>query len=125
MAKILIVDDSPYSRRKMRELLESAKHVVVEAGDGLSALERYALEAPAVVLLDMTMLGMHGLEVLEKLRQLQPPATVVIVSADIQDPVQREAKAKGARAFLHKPAKPEEILKAVEAALQEAPYESH
>lgn len=120
MAKILIVDDSPFSRRKLRELLEGAGHVVLEAPDGLIALERYALEAPDLVLLDMTMSGMHGLEVLEKLRQLQPPARVVIVSADIQDPVKREAKAKGARAFLQKPAKTEEILQAVSAALEEA-----
>lgn len=117
MASILIVDDSPFSRRKMREILESAGHTVLEAGDGLAALERYGLEKPALVLLDMTMAGMHGLDVLAKLRELSPPAAVIVVSADIQEPVQREAREKGASGFLQKPLRRETILRAVDDAL--------
>lgn len=121
MAKIMIVDDSPFSRRKLREILEGAGHAVLEAGDGLSALERYALDNPEVVLLDMTMAGMHGLDVLEKLRQAQPPARVIVVSADIQEPVQREARAKGALDFLAKPLDGKTILGSVARILAEAP----
>jgi two-component system, chemotaxis family, chemotaxis protein CheY len=122
MARILIVDDSPFSRRKLREILESAGHAVLEAADGLSALERYALEKPQVVLLDMTMSGMHGLDVLEKLRQVEPPASVIVVSADIQEPVQREARAKGALDFLAKPLDGKTILGSVARILSEAPH---
>lgn len=118
MARILIVDDSPFSRRKLREVLESEGHAVLEAGDGLAALERYGIEKPSVVLLDMTMEGMHGLDVLAKLREFDPPATVIVVSADIQAPVQRAAQEKGAFGFLGKPLRKEAILEAVEAALQ-------
>ena len=66
--KVLIVDDSGLARRSTRRALESAGYQVVEAEDGLSALESYFVEKPAVVLLDLVMRGMYGLDVLEKLR---------------------------------------------------------
>ena len=84
-AKILLVDDSGLARRGMRQILESAGYEVVEADDGLSALERYFLEKPDVVLLDLVMKGMNGLDVLKKLQEMDATARVVVVSADIQD----------------------------------------
>src|SRR5690606_19593297 len=70
MAKILVVDDSALSRRISRQILEGANHEVVEAADGIAALERYFLEHPDLVMLDITMKGMSGFEVLQKLREL-------------------------------------------------------
>ena len=58
MAKVLVVDDSGMSRRTLRRILEPAGHQVAEAEDGMAALERYFLDRPDVVLLDMTMNGM-------------------------------------------------------------------
>jgi len=83
-AKILIVDDSALSRRTLRRILETAGYEVVEAGDGMTALEMYFLEKPALVLLDLVMKGMYGLDVLVKLREMDPKALVVVASADIQ-----------------------------------------
>ena len=83
-AKVLLVDDSSLARRSTRRLLENAGYSVVEAEDGLSALERFAIDKPDVVLLDLVMKGMYGLDVLRKLRELDPAARVIVVSADVQ-----------------------------------------
>ena len=66
-AKVLLVDDSGLARRSTRRHPRRGRLPVVEAEDGLSALERYSLEQPDVVLLDLVMKGMYGLEVLTKL----------------------------------------------------------
>lgn len=117
MAKILIVDDSATSRRIMRRILEGAGHEVIETDDGLIALERYALEQPSIVMLDLTMRGMHGLDVLAQLRELDPNARVIIASADIQRPVQELVARGGARDFVSKPFEEERVLTAVVRAL--------
>ena len=113
-SKILIVDDSGLARRSTRRALESAGYQVVEAEDGLSALERYFVEKPAVVLLDLVMRGMYGLDVLEKLREMDPEARVVVITADIQNSSRDLVSAAGAAAFLNKPARPEDIVAAVQ-----------
>ena len=101
--KILVVDDSAMSRRSLRRVLESSGYAVVEAEDGMSALETYHLERPDLVMLDMLMQGMYGLEVLSKLREIDTDARVVIVSADIQHSTREMAEAGGALAFVNKP----------------------
>ena len=119
MAKVLIVDDSNLSRRILRRILEPAGHEVSEAGDGLSAVERYGLERPDVVLLDLTMEGMHGFDVLRTLRAMDRKARIVIATADIQSSSQALATEGGARAFLSKPFTPEQVLQAVDTVLRE------
>lgn len=116
-AKVLIVDDSALTRRNLRQILESAECEVCEAEDGLAALERYFLEKPDVVFMDLVMRGMYGLEVIQKLRELDPQARIVVVSADIQTSSHDMAGAAGAAAFINKPFDRGEILSALEAAL--------
>lgn len=115
--KILVVDDSGLARRTCREILESEGYVVTEAPDGLAALEQYFVDRPDVVLLDLVMRGMYGLEVLEKLREMDPAARVVVVSADVQASSQELSGQAGARAFLNKPYDRAELVHAVDAAL--------
>ena len=115
--KVLIVDDSAMTRRNLRQILETAGCEVVEAENGLDALERYFLDKPDVVLLDLVMRGMYGLEVLQKLRELDPRARVVVVSADVQTSSQDMAGEAGAAAFINKPFDRTEILSALDAAL--------
>jgi len=117
MAKILIVDDSSLSRRIMRRILEAAGHQVKEAKDGIAALKQYPLGKPDLVLLDLTMPNMPGLDVLKKLRQMDPAARVVIVTADIQRSSQEMAAEAGAAGFVTKPLTPDQVLNAVDAAL--------
>jgi len=117
--KILIVDDSALSRRTLRRILESAGYEAVEADDGMTALELYFLEKPNLVLLDLVMKGMYGLDVLMKLREMDPKALVVVASADIQSSTRQMVDEAGALAFINKPFVSEQVIAAVEAALAE------
>jgi two-component system chemotaxis response regulator CheY len=117
MAKILVVDDSALSRRVSRRILESAGHAVADVADGMAALERYSLDRPDLVLLDVTMAEMDGLEVLSQLRVMDPAARVVMATADVQTSTRTMAEAGGAAGFVVKPLTAEAVLRAVEAAL--------
>ena len=117
--KILIVDDSALSRRTLRRILETSGYEVVEADDGMTALEVYFLEKPNLVLLDLVMKGMYGLDVLVKLREMDPNALVVVASADIQSSTRKLVDEAGALAFINKPFMSEQVNAAVEAALAE------
>jgi two-component system chemotaxis response regulator CheY len=118
MAKILIVDDSGLSRRTLCKILESAGHEVIEATEGIIALERYFLDKPDLVFLDLTMTGMYGIDVLNKLREMDTEARVIIGSADIQSSTREMVQASGARAFINKPFMSEQVLKVVNQVLQ-------
>lgn len=117
--KVLIVDDSSLSRRTLRRILESADYEIVEADDGMAALEVYFLEKPSVVLLDLVMKGMYGLDVLVKLREMDQQARVVVASADIQSSTRKMVDEAGALGFINKPFIAEQVIAAVEAALAE------
>ena len=117
--KILIVDDSALSRRTLRRILETAEYEVVEAGDGMAALELYFLEKPGLVLLDLVMKGMYGLDVLVKLREMDQQARVVVASADIQSSTRKMVDEAGALGFINKPFVAEQVIAAVQAALTE------
>lgn len=119
-AKVLLVDDSGLARRSTRRLLEDAGYAVVEAEDGLSALERFAVDKPDVVLLDLVMKGMYGLDVLEKLRELDPEARVIIVSADVQTSSRDLVQAAGAAGFINKPAAPGQVVAMIEQVMKGA-----
>jgi two-component system chemotaxis response regulator CheY len=112
-AKVLLVDDSGLARRSARRVLEEAGYAVVEAEDGLSALERFAVEKPDVVMLDLVMKGMYGLDVLEKLREMDPAVKVIVVSADVQTSSHRLVQAAGAAGFVNKPAAPGQLVSTV------------
>ena len=119
MNRILIVDDSGLARRRARSILEGAGYEVLEAEDGMAALENYVVAKPDVVLLDLVMKGMYGLEVLTKLREFDASARVIVVSADVQSSSHELAAAAGAAGFLTKPIEAEAILAMVRAALNE------
>jgi two-component system chemotaxis response regulator CheY len=113
MSKVLLVDDSGLARRSTRRVLETAGYEVVEAEDGLSALERFAVEKPDVVLLDLVMKGMYGLDVLSKLRELDPDVKVIVVSADVQTSSRQMVQDGGAAGFINKPANAEQVVQMV------------
>jgi two-component system chemotaxis response regulator CheY len=118
-AKVLVVDDSALARRNLRQILEPAGYEVVEADDGLIALEQYFLQKPDVVLLDLVMKGMYGLDVLKKLRELDPGARVLVVSADVQSSSHELVEEAGAKGFVNKPFDRDQILDALNAAVAE------
>jgi two-component system chemotaxis response regulator CheY len=116
--RILIVDDSSMSRRIVRGILESEGHDVAEAADGLAALERYSLEKPDLVVLDMVMGGMYGLDVLQKLREMDGQARIIVATADIQSSTREMAEQAGSLGFLTKPIRRGELLSVVNSALE-------
>lgn len=115
MAQILLVDDSNYARRTLRKVLEQAGHTVSEAAGGMAAIEHYFLHRPDVVLLDLTMEDVGGLEVLKKLREMDTLARVIVVSADVQSSTETLVKDAGALQFLGKPVASADLLKAIDA----------
>jgi two-component system, chemotaxis family, chemotaxis protein CheY len=119
-AKILVVDDSSLARRTVRQLLEEMGHSVEEASDGPKALERYFIEQPQLVILDMVMSGMYGLEVLAKMREMNPQARVIVATADIQKSTHDQAIAAGALAVINKPVNRAALAEIVSTALKEA-----
>ena len=119
MPTILVADDSNYARRLLRQTLEQAGHTVLEASSGASAIESYFLHRPDVVLLDLTMGDMTGMEVLAQVRELDPEARIIVISADIQKTTESAVLEAGAAAFLGKPAASSAVLDAIRAALGE------
>jgi len=120
-SRILIVDDSSMSRRIVRGILESAGHDVIEAADGLAALERYSLEKPDLVLLDLVMGGMYGLDVLQKLREMDGQARIIVATADIQSSTREMAEQAGSLGFVTKPIRSDELLSVVNSVLEGGP----
>jgi two-component system chemotaxis response regulator CheY len=118
MSTILIVDDSGLARRRARGILEGAGYRVVEAEDGMAAIERYFLDKPDLVLLDLVMKGMYGLDVLTKLRELDAAARVIVVSADVQSSSHDLVAAAGGAGFLTKPLDADAILALVRSTLE-------
>ena len=117
MSKVLLVDDSAMARRGTRRILEEAGYEVVEAEDGMSALERYFVEKPDVVMLDLVMKGMPGLDVLSKVREMDPAARIVVLSADVQTSSREMVRAAGAAGFLNKPVDRQQMLDMIARAL--------
>jgi two-component system, chemotaxis family, chemotaxis protein CheY len=125
MAKILVVDDSGMSRRTLRKILEPAGHQIIEADEGIVALEQYFLEKPDLVFLDLTMTGMYGIDVLNKLREMDPQARIIVASADIQSSTREMVDQGGACAFINKPFTSDRVLDTLNRVLQEEKDATH
>jgi two-component system chemotaxis response regulator CheY len=110
--KILLIDDSNLSRSILKRLLGEG-HQFIDAANGMRGLELYFLEHPDIVFLDLTMPGVNGLEVLEKMRQMDPNARIIIATADIQNFTRDQASDMGADAFVNKPFTEEGLQSAV------------
>lgn len=113
MARVMIVDDSGYARRVHRAILENAGHTVLEASTGTSAIETFTLERPEVVLLDLSMEDIGGTEVLKTIREIDPQARVIVVSADVQKSTEQSVMSAGASKFVPKPANGPQLVAAI------------
>lgn len=114
MAKVLIADDAMFMRSRLKTLLEEAGHQVVEACNGREAVAAYSESVPDIVLMDVTMPEMDGIEALREIRQTAPDARVIMCSALGQQSIVLEAVRAGARDFIVKPFRPEKVLEAVD-----------
>ncbi len=120
MSKILIADDEPDVLEVMAKKIAEVGYDVVTASDGQIAWEKIVTEKPDVVLLDLTMPGLHGFEVLEKLRKNPPTeqwCPVIIISASGELENVKKGFALEAEHYLTKPCSMEEVLKGIELVL--------
>ncbi|MBP8613760.1 MAG: response regulator [Firmicutes bacterium] len=113
MAKILVVDDAMFMRNKTSRLLQENGYEVVEASNGEEAVERYVKENPDLVLMDITMPILDGIESLKQMKEHDPEARVVMVTALGQKSMVLEALKAGARDFIVKPFQSDTLLEAV------------
>ena len=118
MASVLIVDDEPNIRRMLGSLLEAEGYHVRQAEDGQAALAAVTSDEPDVVLLDLALPRMNGLQVLERLRERWSHLPVVMMSgrATLADAV--TATKLGAFHFIEKPLTPEAVLLTLSGALE-------
>ena len=105
---VLVVDDDEMIRRLVRAVLEADEFEVAEARDGQTALELALQTRPAVVVLDIMMPGLDGVEVCRRLDHEQ--VKVVVLTARDDPKLETEAKEAGADAFMTKPFAPMELL---------------
>ena len=114
---ILIVDDDPLIRRLIVTTLEDvAAFSIVEAGDGMEALEQAAATPPEIVFLDIDMPRLNGIETCKRLREEDATAesTIVMLTAVSDDSAERRATDAGADLFLTKPFSPLDLLRLVD-----------
>lgn len=121
MKNILVVDDDRTTRRLVALQLRRAGYGVAEAGDGKKALARVGREAFDLVLLDVWMPGMDGLEVLGRLREAKERPRVVMMTADDASETLLRAIREQAYRYLAKPIEPAQLLEVVRAALESGP----
>src|SRR6202041_2736454 len=105
--RYLIVDDSVFARKNLARMIETfGGQVAAEAGDGLTAISEFERTHPDIVLMDITMPQMEGIEAAEKIVQAHPEARVVMVSSVGYQENIVAALQRGARHFVQKPVKP-------------------
>lgn len=124
MIHVLIVDDHPVIRRGLRDILEvqSGMHVDGEASNGEEALALIQRQSWDVVLLDVTMPGRNGLEVLRDIHEQYPALPVLMLSLHPEDHYAMRALKAGASGYLTKDSTPEELVSAIQRVLQGKRY---
>lgn len=115
--KVLIVDDSPVLRIMLSEMLKTLGHTVVgEADSAAAGLKAFREKKPDLVTLDISLPDENGLQVLEKLRKIDPAAKVIVVTGNDQKAVEEKALALRALGVLHKPFDEAELASMLEKA---------
>jgi len=116
--KILIVDDE-YLMRKFIELAFNQEYELVEAGDGAEAIEKYKSENPDIVVMDLLMPVVGGVDAAESLFKLDPQVKIIIITALNQIGLVRKLVKKGVYDYLTKPFDTKKLRSSIERALKD------
>jgi len=120
---VLLADDHGIVRRGLRALLEDAGYTIVaEAADGLEAARLGEELQPELMILDIGMPKLNGIEVCERAQKLERPPAVIVLSMHADESYIIRALAAGARAYLLKDATDEDLLPAVRAVARGKPF---
>lgn len=111
--KILIVDDASFMRMMLKDILSKEGYAIIEAVDGKDAVEKYKIEMPDIVTMDITMPNMTGIESLKEIKKLDSHAKVIMCSAMGQQNMVIEAIQAGAKDFIVKPFEAERVKNAI------------
>ena len=116
MAKnILICDDAAFMRMMIKDILtKNGYNIAGEAENGARAVEKYAELKPDLVLMDITMPEMDGIEALKKIKASDPGASVIMCSAMGQQAMVIESIQSGAKDFIVKPFQADRVIEAVQ-----------
>lgn len=118
MSRVLIVDDAAFMRMMLKDVLtKNGIEVVGEAENGLVAVEKYMELKPDLMLMDITMPEMDGLQAVKEIRKRDSNAKIVMCSAMGQQAMVIEAIQSGAKDFIVKPFQPDRVIEAVKKAL--------
>lgn len=118
--RYLVVDDSVFARKNLMRIIETfGGQLAGEAGDGCTAITEYDRTLPDIVLMDITMPQMEGIEAAERIVRQHPDARVIMVSSVGYQENIVAALQKGARHFVQKPVKPELLYEVIKYVLGE------
>ena len=114
MAKIMICDDAAFMRMMIKDILtKNGYEIAAEAENGAVVVEKYPDAKPDLVLMDITMPDMDGIQALKKIKEIDPNANIIMCSAMGQQAMVIEAIQSGAKDFIVKPFQAERVLEAV------------
>jgi two-component system chemotaxis response regulator CheY len=109
--RVLLADDALFMREMIREIIEpDGFEVIGEATDGIEAVEQFRRLQPDIVTMDIVMPRLSGIDAVERIVQLDPSAKIIMCSALGQEALVMEALKAGAKDFVVKPFKPEDVL---------------
>ena len=118
-ARVLIADDASFMRQMIREIIEpDGFEVVGEATDGIEAAELYEQLRPDIVTMDIVMPKRSGIDAVKDIVERSPDACVVMCSALGQETLVMEALQAGARDFIVKPFRPDNVLDTLQKVLE-------
>jgi two-component system chemotaxis response regulator CheY len=114
--RILIVDDAKFTRNILKKIINKTEYseVIGEAANGNEAIDLYTKLKPDLVTMDLVMPEKGGIETIEDLLRIDKSALIVVVSALGQEALVLEAAKKGAKDFIQKPFKDEQVLDVME-----------
>ena len=119
MTKILIVDDSIVQRNWTKRSLQPYDYQLIEAENGALALDAVETHQPDLILCDLNMPVMGGIECLKIMQERDTNIPVIVITADIQDSTKEQCLSLGARTVLHKPVQEQHLLTEVAKVLGE------
>jgi two-component system, NarL family, nitrate/nitrite response regulator NarL len=113
--RIVVIDDSPLYRRTIRKILEKQPNlkIVAEAGDGVYGIQTVKTHRPDVVIMDVTLPILNGIEATRKIKSEFPKVRVIVLSAHDAESISAAAHGAGASWYLNKDCSPNELIKAI------------